>query len=110
MGKAQRQKGHAWERECAKSLRPLDELARRKLEYNPMDCDGVDIQTSLPLRVQCKAGRSMSMAIKGWFEAKKGSRPGIFPVCAFKPNRLGRFAVLDWDHFLEIFSVYVRGV
>lgn len=108
MGKAQRRKGHDWEREVAASLRKLDPEACRLLEYQAGA--GIDIATRLPLAVQCKCGRSFSTAVTGWGEAQAAAKPGVFPVCAFKSDRKGSFAVLAWDDFVDLFSVYLRKV
>lgn len=108
MGKAQRRKGHDWEREVAASLQRLDPSARRLLEYQ--EGAGIDIKTTLPMAVQCKCGRSLAVALSGLKEAQAVAAPGIIPVCAYHADRKGSFAVLAWDDFVDIFGVYMRKV
>ena len=108
MGRYQRRKGHDFEREVAASLRPLDPKACRLLEYQ--EGAGIDIKTALPLAVQCKAGRSLAVALAGFREAQAAAGPGVFPVCAYRADRKGSFAVLAWDDFVDIFGVYMRKV
>jgi len=67
-GKANRRRGHDYEREKAAFLRRWDPTAQRKLEYQkpqiPEDLKakwlkkraGIDIETKLPLGIQCKYG------------------------------------------------------
>lgn len=53
-----RNKGAAYEREIARKLRHIYPKARRKLEYNEMDANGVDLQDTGPFRFQLKRGRN----------------------------------------------------
>ena len=106
MGKAQRRKGHDWEREVAASLQSLDPSARRLLEYQAGA--GVDIKTTLPVAIQCKCGRSLAVGLSGLKEAQAAAAPGVFPICAFKPDRRGSFAVLSWEDFIDMLGGYLR--
>ena len=54
MSKSQRTKGHGYEREVARLLRPLYPDARRHLEYQDGEAYGVDISGTGPLKIQCK--------------------------------------------------------
>lgn len=107
MGKSQRVKGHSFEREIAISLRHIDPTAKRQLEYQ--EGLGRDICTNLPLAIQCKASPQASIALKGFQEAYKSAEGFEIPVCAWKCDRKGIFALLTWQDFLEIFAVYHRG-
>lgn len=54
-GKRSRTKGHSFERQIAREFKELGfEEARRQLEYNENDCNGVDLQGTGEWRVQCK--------------------------------------------------------
>lgn len=53
-GLKSRRKGHGFEREIAKIFREFFPTARRKLEYQASDVDGVDIACTGKLRLQLK--------------------------------------------------------
>jgi len=54
MSKMQRTKGHSFEREVCKELKEIFPLAQRKLEYQTSKCNGVDLDNTGNLRIQCK--------------------------------------------------------
>ena len=54
MSKAQRVKGHAFEREVARLFRRIFPDARRHLEYQSEQANGVDIDGVGKWRIQCK--------------------------------------------------------
>lgn len=110
MGKSQRVKGHSWERAVAISLRNLDPEAKRHLEYQNSEAHGIDIDTMLPVAIQCKCTPQASLALTGYLEAKDGRTAGQIPVCAWKSDRKGTFALLSWEDFIEMLSIYVRGI
>lgn len=53
-GRFSRTKGHGFERKVAELFREFFPTARRKLEYQASECDGVDIEATGRLRIQCK--------------------------------------------------------
>ena len=53
-GRRSRTKGHGFERKIAQAFREFFPLARRKLEYQASECDGVDIDGTGRIRIQCK--------------------------------------------------------
>lgn len=55
--KMARTKGHSFEREIAKRLRVVFPEARRHLEYQDQEANGVDLVQTGYYRVQCKRGR-----------------------------------------------------
>lgn len=57
-GRRSRTKGHGFERKIAQLFREFFPTARRKLEYQAMDIDGVDIEGTGKLRIQCKKYKS----------------------------------------------------
>lgn len=54
MGKLSRNKGVNYEREIARKFSKLFPKARRQLEYHEDDANGVDIQGTGKLKIQCK--------------------------------------------------------
>lgn len=105
MGKSQRVKGHQFERDLAISLRTLDPTAKRHLEYQ--EGAGYDIDTKLPLTIQCKAGARPPW-LKSIMEAIKVAPQGRYPVGAVKVDNVGEFAVMQWDDFLDIFGRSIK--
>lgn len=107
-GKTNRRKGHNWEREVANDIRTfgLDPTAKRHLEYQ--EGGGMDIETKLPLTIQCKCGGHSSVGFTGLHEAIKSMKPGSFPVCALKVLNKGDYAIMTWNDFLELFANYWR--
>lgn len=52
-----RTKGHGFEREIAILLRPLFPHAKRKLEYQFQEAQGVDLDGTGPFVIQCKRSK-----------------------------------------------------
>ena len=110
MGKYQRRKGLNFERKIAISLRTLDSEAKRHLEYQSDEAGGIDIETKLPIALQCKCSPQISLALRGYFEAKDDAKPGQIPVCAWRSDRKGTFALIAWEDFLEMLALYHKGI
>jgi hypothetical protein len=53
-GRRARQKGHQFEREVAILLREVFPKARRHLEYQDVEANGVDLVETGPFKIQCK--------------------------------------------------------
>lgn len=103
MGKAQRLKGHSWEREVAIKLREIDPDAKRLLEYQ--EGFGIDIETKLPLSIQCKCTAKPNF-IKAFQEAKNSKKADSIPVAAIKVDHKGKFILLDFDFAFKLFQKY----
>lgn len=103
MGRAQRIKGHSWEREVAIRIREIDPKAKRLLEYQ--EGMGIDIDTSLPISIQCKAMARPNF-IKAFQEAKNGKKEGSEPVGVFKVDHKGKFMLLDFDFGIKLLHHY----
>lgn len=54
MSSLSRRKGHGFEREIAIKLRHIFPNARRHLEYQDQEANGVDLAETGPLQIQCK--------------------------------------------------------
>ncbi len=102
MSKSHRTKGHSWERRIANDLKPIDPSAKRLLEYQ--EGMGIDIDTKLPLRIQCKSSFQASKGLTGLAEA--GEEAGKLSVCALKVTQKGEFAILHWADFLDLYKSY----
>lgn len=50
----------SFEREIARALRPIFPEARRHLEYQDAEANGVDLVNTGPYKIQCKRGRQYS--------------------------------------------------
>ena len=103
MGKAQRVKGHSFEREVARLLRDLDPSARRNVEEPQVA--GCDIKTKLPLAIQCKCLKNWSVLphsilaqAAGGADSKEQIPVGIVRIDRKKPD----LAILALADFLEI--------
>jgi hypothetical protein len=99
MGKLSRTKGHSFEREVAIALRPVYPEARRHLEYQDAEANGVDLINTGPYRVQCKRGRKPSpiSAIK---EITADELMGEVPVLVTQGDRDRVYAVIPFEEFL----------
>ena len=64
MGKAERDKGHGYEREICKELRPIFPLVKRKLEYQ--EGYGIDLDNTGSFDPQLK--RRKKISIYKWFK------------------------------------------
>lgn len=103
MGRAERLKGHSWEREVAIRIREIDPRAKRLLEYQ--EGMGIDIDTTLPISIQCKAMAKPNF-IKAFNEAKNGKKEGNEPIGAFKVDRKGKFMLVDFDFGIKLLKNY----
>lgn len=106
MSRAARIKGHSWERHVAIMLRKkLDPTARRNVE----ECQfgSVDIKTTLPLAIQCKALRNWSVSPHEILkQADSGNQnPGVStPVGFVKIDSKKPLAIMYLDDFLKMFE------
>lgn len=109
MGRLSREKGAAWERECAARLRAIGVKAERNLTETREGNSG-DVWTDLPLAIQCKVGARPDIygAVK---EADAVASPKHdFAVAVIKRNGsrhkpADELAVMPLDHFLEIINL-----
>lgn len=100
-GKRSRTKGHGFEREVAQDFQSLGFTeARRHLEYQDGEANGVDLTGTGPWRVQCKR-RKTYVAVSALNEITDGS--GI-PLLITKADRLPALAVLRWSDLMKILA------
>ena len=112
MGASQRRKGHAFEREVCAMLRGIHPsvTAKRTLTETREGNQG-DVETNLPLSVQCKVGASPPVyaALAQAVEAAGDS--GKLPVAFLRRNSAKNrdrvdFVVLRTEDFLNYVGLY----
>lgn len=97
-GKTARRKGHNFERETAKLLRPYFPNAKRQLEYQ--EGLGFDIAETGDLSIQCKVGKSFKIEKA----LKEAVRPTKIAVAITKRDREDIVVSMYWKDF-EFFLV-----
>ena len=103
VGKAQRKKGHDWERFVANKLQEFDPMARRNLEeYREIGGSGRDILTKLPFCIQCKSGKQFSKTREGLKEALKSAKKGEYSVCITKVDYDDKYVTMRFDEWWEL--------
>lgn len=102
MSKLSRTKGHDFEREMAQRFRVVFPRARRQLEYNEMDCNGVDLADTGLYRIQCK--RKKKYANPSAIAEIQIKDPSEIPVLVTKADHKPPLAVLPLDHLLALIA------
>ncbi len=97
MGKAQRTKGHGFERDIAKRLREIFPNASRKLEYQAEACSGVDIAGTGVFKAQCKRYKGYAPISK----LEEIREPGIHALIT-KADHKPTVIALYFDDFMRI--------
>src|SRR5690606_25493463 len=100
-GKGCRAKGHSFERWVAKKLRKVFPKARRHLEYQQSQAQGIDIDETGIYRIQCKRGRRYAPLTK-IEEIQLCPIEGGIPVLVTKADNKEPIACLPFDHFLHL--------
>lgn len=101
MGKLSRTKGHSFEREIAIALRGIFPEARRHLEYQDAEANGVDLVNTGKYFIQCKRGRKYASltAIK---EVQCDEALGDVPVLVTKGDNERILVALPLEEFLNL--------
>ncbi len=101
MGKMSRTKGHSFERFIANELKPIFPAARRHLEYQDAEANGVDLVHTGHYRIQCKRGRQYSplSAIK---EVTADELMGEIPILITKGDGERILVALPIEEFLRL--------
>lgn len=97
MGKSRR-KGHGYEREVARQFRVIFPRAERLLEYQFSQANGVDLQNTGRLAIQCKRHKSY-VPVNTINEIKP---EGTIKVLVTKGDRIPAMVILSLDDFIEI--------
>ncbi len=110
MGRKSRDKGAAWEREVARLLTHATgtECRRQLRQYQ---VGGSDIDTKLPIAVECKTGYRISIA-SALEQADRNAEFGEVPFVWVKQNRKGkspmRYIAINEQHFLPMLIEFLR--
>jgi len=101
MSKLSRTKGHSFEREVSIALRLVFSEARRHLEYQDQEANGIDIVNTGPYKIQCKRGRKYSSlsAIK---EVMADEMLGDIPVLVTKGDNERILVALPLEAFIDL--------
>ncbi len=96
-----RTKGLAFERYVANKFKKIFPEARRQLEFQKQDANGVDLQGTGDFKIQCKAFSGYA-PISCLNEVKLCPIDGGIPVLITKGTNLEPVAVLRLDYFLDL--------
>ena len=113
MGKKSREKGAAWERECANKLSELTGVECRR-NLRQYQVGGSDIESRLPLSVECKTGYAIGGHLigKALQQAADAAQPNELPLVWIKRNVKGRapqqYIVMDEDVLLPVLVTWLR--
>lgn len=99
MSKLSRTKGHAFERWVAQQLRSVFPDAKRQLEYQADEANGVDLANTGDYLVQCKRFKRYA-PITCIDEIRP--QAGKTPVLVTKPDRGEPMAVLPLSAFIRL--------
>lgn len=95
MGRAQRTKGHSYERKVAQDFRGIGyPEAGRHLEYQEDEANGIDLKGTGCFLVQTKAMKKQPNIPEVMLKIK-GSN-GTIPLIVFKIDNKGEYAVFRW--------------
>lgn len=100
-GKHSRTKGHSFERECARDFQSIGfPDARRHLEYQDGEANGVDIKNTGLFAIQCKRGQQYAPITK----IEEVQIPGL-PLLITKADKKPAMAVLPWKELMKMIKV-----
>lgn len=99
MGKLSRTKGHSFEREIAKRLRGIFPQARRHLEYQDAEANGIDLVMTGKYSIQCKRGRKPAPISK---IREVEPKDGQSPLLITQGDRDKIYVVMEFDEFLTL--------
>jgi len=97
MGKAQRTKGHSWERAVVNELKDIGYKATRILEYQTENAKGTDVKCN-GFNVQCKKAKNINVR-EAYREMQETDQ---INVVAANWDRDLTLAILDWSDFKTI--------
>lgn len=101
MGRMARRKGHQFERDVAILLRDVFPDARRHLEYQDAEANGVDLVETGLYRIQCKRGRKYASII-AIEEVQCDTWLGEIPVLITQGDNKETMAVLPFSEFKRL--------
>lgn len=99
--KMSRRKGHSFEREIAIALRVVFPHARRHLEYQHEEANGVDIVHTGHYRIQCKRGRKYA-SLSAIGEVDHDAMLGQTPVLVTQGDQKSVLVAFPLDEFIRL--------
>lgn len=103
-----RRKGHQFERECAILFRDIFPGARRHLEYQDSQANGVDLAETGDLRIQCKKLKTYA-SINTIHEVQCEPALGEIPILVTAGDGLPAMAVLSFSDLINLLKRIPRG-
>lgn len=104
MGKSQRTKGHSFERNIAKELRKIYPEARRHLEYQDGEANGIDLQNTGRYKIQCKCLNKQPQIPAVMMEIKNVGDEDI-PMVIWKQDGKGTYAAVRFEDMRILMSL-----
>lgn len=105
-GSTARQFGFTWEREVVKDFKRAGWSQASTSRYSSREYDNVlnqDIFNVMPFAVQCKASNSRFPAPTSVLSTIVAQNTD-YKVLAVKMRNKGKYAVLEWNDFIELIS------
>lgn len=106
-GRWVRRKGHQFERDIAIALRDIFPKARRHLEYQDAEANGIDLVETGRFCIQCKKYKSY-VPISTINEVMCDRRLGEIPVLISAGDNLPTMAVLYFEDLKDLMKAKVR--
>jgi hypothetical protein len=104
-GRHARRKGHQFERDTAIRVRHIFPKARRHLEYQDAEANGVDLVNTGDFKIQCKKLRKY-VSVTTIDEIKCNRAFGEVPVVVTEGDNLPAMAILYWDDLLDLIEFW----
>lgn len=108
MSASERRKGHDWEREVARKLRPIFGAAHRGIQSREGD-EAADVVVPR-FHIECKAGRQHTIdgAMR---QALAEAKPGLFPVVvSTRRDRRPATVTMTLEDWMELVSQWWKAV
>lgn len=100
-GRRARTKGHSFEREVAIALRHIFPEARRHLEYQDQEANGIDLVNTGSFKIQCKKLKTYA-PVNTIEEVQADRLLGDVPVLVTAADNARPMAVLDFEDFIKL--------
>jgi len=106
-GRSSRTRGHSWERFVSAALRMIWPDARRHLEYQDGEANGIDIaNTGETFRIQCKSTAKVPN-IPQVFKEIRHDQENI-PVVIFKVTGKGEYACFKFEDAKLLMGIFEK--